>query len=213
MKIDLSDTRFLEILTECKLDKYFSVLALHNTANSAGYHNFNHIKTVVIYCYEMVLFTYFENSDRRALLLAALFHDFNHSQGKFDDTYNVSIAIDNMKKWCLGIESAYTIDLATELMRATEVPHVIPDDKLTELQKVIQDADCLQMCSDDFIQTTLIGYCQQEFGSLDFKKNLEGELKFLPTLKYHTKTAQKIASIKMPEKIELINRMLTLIGD
>ena len=212
MKIDLSDIRFLKILTAFKLTKYFEYLIIRNNANSAGYHNFNHTKTVVIYCYEIA-----KKDDKlsvdeiRTLLLAALFHDFNHSQGKFSDTENVKNAIAILRLFCIGIESANTINTASEIIKATEFPHVIPDEDLTPLQIIIQDADFLQMCTDDFIQTIMIGYFQSELNQLDFKKNLEGELKFLNTVKYQTDAAKEIAAIKLPEKIALVNRMLALI--
>lgn len=75
------------------LKKALKYIILTNKSNNAPYHNFNHLLTVTRHCYHALDYMNMLNDDKaEALLMTALFHDYNHSMGKEKDDVNVKVA-------------------------------------------------------------------------------------------------------------------------
>ncbi len=135
------------------------------------YHNTNHTLAMMyhICCiyeesnngkYEYVL-------DKQALyilLVCAIFHDYNHSAGKFDDNTNVDTAIKAMKTY---FDDNFTEENPQRLEKlksicentiwATCYPYIIKDDELDLYMRIIRECDILVAFSDDFLTQYLIG--------------------------------------------------------
>lgn len=186
---------YFKIISDFKLKDYFAIVFHKSTSNGVPYHNMYHVMCMVRNCFIIASALEIHKKEIKNLLIAALFHDFNHSGGKLKDSENVKNAIlafeehskqpkeDNLK--------------IIEIIKATEYPYVISEDKLNIYQKIIRDADLLQSFEDNYIQQITIGLGMQEMG-LDVKSILIGQENFLKNIKFHTFPAKMEYSAKMP---------------
>ena len=138
---------------------------------SNPYHNTNHTMAMMyhICCiyeesnrgkYEFVI----DEQGLYILLVCAIFHDYNHSAGKFDDNTNVDTAIKAMKTY---FDDNFTEENPQRLEKlksicentiwATCYPYIIKDDELDLYMRIIRECDILVAFSDDFLTQTLIG--------------------------------------------------------
>jgi len=171
----------LEIITDNKdvLPRAFRYLVDHNKSNDAPYHNLNHMLSVTQWCYDGALFHRLDDKTRNNLLIAALFHDFNHSQGVEDDEWNISVAIKGVIDWYYSNPMNKTnCDLTNivSIIQATQYPYVIEADKLTVPQQIIRDADLMMALNDDWLGSIIVGL-GKEMG-YNIKEMAEGQYKF-----------------------------------
>ena len=89
----------LDIIKEEKdiLPRAFRYIVSKSRSNYAPYHSLNHVLRVMYYCNEGCTFHSITGKLRVNILLAALFHDFNHSMGERPDSENVEMAIAGVK--------------------------------------------------------------------------------------------------------------------
>jgi hypothetical protein len=121
----------------------FDLIAVVEALNGGSlnpYHNTQHLFTVAIRCAEAADFYHLDRQSRREIVLAALFHDFDHPLNT-SDAENIERAIDGWRK----VGAAYLIDVdnneVERMIRATEFPHREAWDLMEE---IIQDADLMQ---------------------------------------------------------------------
>ena len=136
---------------------------------SVPYHNMRHTLGMIyhiIRIYEQsrsgqtdVVLT---DDDLYILITSALFHDYNHSAGRFSDQVNVRNAKDGLTACLTSILPAG--DLRDEIILtcrknidATQYPYVIPDDRLDTQQRIMREADILVCLYDDFITQSFMG--------------------------------------------------------
>ena len=96
------------------------------------------------------------DEDLYILLISAMFHDFNHSAGKFDDSVNVNSAVSGLRSCmeaCLVNDDAMRacMERCEENIRATQYPYVIPDDELNVHQRILRECDILVVLYDNCI--------------------------------------------------------------
>lgn len=200
-------TKAFEIIKKYKIEKYLNDLLKRSSSNFLPYHNFYHIMCVVENCDDIASSVGFVNSEKRALAIAAIFHDFGHSGGKLKDDENVKNAINSFLS--MSLEEQDVNDLIVEIIKATEYPYVIPDDKLTIYQKVIRDADLMQTFEKNYLQQNWLGL-SQELGA-DFLTFLGKSKEFWDNVKFHTDYAKKKSKIVMPGKFEDVDFLLKVI--
>lgn len=126
-------------------------LSLMNQSKDLPYHNTDHILTVTKYCGRLVGMHRVPVESEKALILAALFHDFNHTGGKELDVVNVADA--NMAMFnFLEVHSNLLTDeervLAHQCLDCTVYPFIVEPE--LEIQKIIRDADLLQATESNF---------------------------------------------------------------
>lgn len=159
---------------------------------SNPFHNTNHTMAMMyhICCiyeesnrgkYEFVI----DEQGLYILLVCAIFHDYNHSAGKFDDNTNVDTAIKAMKTY---FDDNFTEENPQRLEKlksicentiwATCYPYIIKDDELDLYMRIIRECDILVAFSDDFLTQTLIGL-KTEMNIKSWKEFLVHETKFL----------------------------------
>jgi hypothetical protein len=155
----------LSIVKLESLEKEFLYLLEKNKSNRLPYHNLNHTLTVTKNVYEGAMYEGVKIHIRRNLIIAALFHDFNHSGGLLSDKENVEISISGFSDF-VRINGGYTDDdifNVIDIIKATEYPYVIPTNKLTIEQSIIRDADIMQIFESDRMSQVVYGLAQ-EFG-------------------------------------------------
>lgn len=170
-----------------------SVIKFHfenNKALNLPYHNFIHglvvadgcLLQICEICLETPLEKHMDFVEESSLICAALFHDFNHSGGKQKDDWNVQEAIRMFNEWYKQTSDISFIipELVISYIEATQYPYIIPKDQLTQGQRIIRDADLMQLFKYNRIQQNYLGLGQEM--NVDIKPMLEGTLKFIETI-------------------------------
>lgn len=209
---------FIKLAEKYDFAKYLKFIINHNKSNMAPYHNFYHTQMVVINSNFII-----KNEDQsdchshdsiRELLIASLFHDFNHSQGLHKDKYNVQNSIDSFIDISNRVEDKENSDFenfqnnVSFLIKSTEYPYVFPDqDNLPLRVKVIRDADLCQVFTDNSFHQNVMGL-SKELG-IPIEVFIKDQLKFLDNLKFYTnycieKYDGEFISAKNLKKIEVL---------
>lgn len=176
------------------LSKALRYINDNSKSNDLPYHGLDHVYTV--FNHITYFLDYYKDELRvkgtsevnvheiyeQELLLAALFHDFDHSGGKYPDYVNVQVACDGVKKFWRMYES-FNYEHVQWIIKGTEYPYVIKKDNLTVEQSILRDADLSYMFGDMYLVKAL--GLQKELkaqddvfikGSLEFYKNIPNEL-------------------------------------
>lgn len=158
---------------------------LNNTALNAPYHNFIHHLVVANSCNDAADYYNLSAKDRLELIVAALWHDFNHSMGAKKDDWNVQEAIRAFSDWhyqysVIPDDSIPDKNNVINIIKATQYPYVIPVEELNLSQKIIRDADLTQLAQNNRIQHVYIGLATEM--KLPVKDILKGEKAFLESV-------------------------------
>ncbi len=147
----------------------------------------------------------------RNLLIAILFHDFDHSGMLGEDDLNIERAVRGLQKHILPKDLPFLGEISALIREATQYPYVVAADQLSLSGQILRDADVSQVFSVAWIQQVIIGLAS-EWGKtpIDVLKMQEP---FLRTLKFHTQWAkeqfpQRDIEAKIAEAHELI-KLLT----
>lgn len=193
---------YLKLVQKYNLEYYFELLMTKNSAITNPYHNVFHTITVFVNSYHIAKSENCSEEQIRNILIAAIFHDYNHSGGKKSDSENIEEAISFFKNH--SKESKSFNDSIIEIIKATEYPYTIKEESLTLEQKIIRDADLTQMYTDNFLQQVIYGLLVQEQG-LSFEKAIEAQMKFMnsvyPLTKYGNVLYDKFMDKRMSDLI------------
>lgn len=143
---------------EGDLVEYFKIIFHHAKNLTNPYHNFRHMFHVLWLCHDACCYYGSKINDRskRNLLIAALFHDFDHSGKTGHDDLEIERAIRGLKKFILKVDEPFH-DGIVQLIRSTEFPHTNNSDKLSLCEQILRDADVSQVLSSSWIQQILFG--------------------------------------------------------
>jgi hypothetical protein len=195
------------------LRRYFQVLFFHAKNTRHPYHNFRHMFHVFYHCYQAAVF-YGEKLSRREvrnLLVASLFHDFDHSGQLGDDDLNIEKAIRGLRKYATEADRPHLHDIET-LIRITEYPYRIPSSNLDLLCQILRDADVSQALNPAWIQQVVFGL-SDEWGksALEVLKSQPG---FHSTLEFKTAWAEAFFPKEMiDEKIAEARELIAILED
>ena len=174
-------------------------------------HNFNHLLTVVRYSYGACKFYELTKKEELEVLMAALFHDVNHSGGKETDDVNVITAKKTVHNFC----HKYNIDIdAHEVCRiidATQYPYILEPEELDLKQQIIRDADLMQVFEYNWIQQNMMGLCSEMGVTMD--KMIPGQRDFLMKAQFNTNWGifwkeQRWKDVK--EKLDKLDKLYNL---
>jgi hypothetical protein len=190
------------------LAHYFRVVFLHAPNLQAPYHNFRHMSHVLTLCHQACLY-YQGRLDRRQmrnLLIAALFHDFNHCATAGGDERNIQEALRGLEMHLLPEDRPALGDIAG-LIRASEYPPRTPAEGLELRARILRDADLAQAFSAAWIQQVVFGLAA-EWGKPPAEV-LEMHARFIAALKFHTAWARQafppeVIGSKVAEAQELL---------
>jgi 3'5'-cyclic nucleotide phosphodiesterase len=195
-------------LYEGNLVHYFQAV-FNNARNlSHPYHNFRHIFHVVWLCHEAC--EYYRRSlsprERRNLLIAAMFHDFDHTGMLGNDDVNIMLALRGLERHILEEDRGH-LEAIKDLIKATQFPYVSADNEIELGAMIIRDADLSQSLSVAWIQQVIFGLAQE------WKKKplevLRSQIGFTRGLTYNTHWAQE--SFDLDAKVAEVNELLDLL--
>jgi hypothetical protein len=125
----------------------------HNKT-TAEYHSNYHSICVALNCYEGACHQQLSESETKIVVLAGIFHDFNHSGGVLTDDKNIELAIFGLcKAFTLetlrSLSSTYKYDFSHDEFKQTVKTLAItkyPFEKepVTIMEQIIRDADLMQ---------------------------------------------------------------------
>lgn len=192
--------KFIEIFKKYDfLGKALNYVIKNSDSLYAPYHNLNHNLTITLFCYYIGKSEKMNEKETKELLLAAIFHDFNHTQGKEKDDTNIKKAKEGVKKFIE--ENKIDVDLQSinKILDATEFPYKIDDKNLNLQQAIIRDADMAQTFEPIRLQSNILGLAKEMNES--YSKHLEGQKKFFENLKLRTKMGNELKK-KYKKEIE-----------
>lgn len=102
------------------------------------------------------------DDDLYILITSALFHDYNHSAGRFSDQVNVRNAKEGLTACLKSIlpESEIREEIILTCKKnidATQYPYIISDDQLDIQQRIMRETDIIVCLYDDFITQSFMG--------------------------------------------------------
>ncbi len=174
------------------------------------YHNFRHLMHVTCTVYiagkYMNYHKEFGKESFRALLIAAMFHDYGHSGIMGNDKAEVDRSISEMKKHLLPHDSDF-VDQIETFIRATQFPYVECEQNLGT--DIIRDADMSPLFDDVWIQQVIFGIAKEM--RVSPRKMLENQLIFIPSMIFHTKWAKEkflpMIEIRLMETQKMLNEI------
>ncbi len=180
-----------ENLYEGNLVEYFRVV--FSKAQNLGnpYHNFRHVFHVVWLCDDACMFykNQLTKNEMRCLLIAAMFHDFDHPGIMGDDDLNIARAIRALKKYILREDLEY-FEIIASIISATEYPYKTATHILSLPKQIIRDADMGQAFSVAWMQQILFGLAE-EWGRQPIDV-LRAQTEFLKNLRFSTDWAKQM---------------------
>lgn len=171
------------------LERQFQYLST-NMSTSLSYHNTLHMKFVMCKCAELYEKMGLDTTDSnfKSLILAAMFHDYDHSGGVLHDSDNISAAMYGLHLACDGYEELSDCEeLAKEIIYVTEYPFI--HEPVTPEERIIRDADILQGCTPFFQKIIYVDLYSELLTSkpdLKFVDYVRGQQKFLTEATMYT---------------------------
>jgi HD superfamily phosphodiesterase len=163
----------------------------YNPSSDAPYHNNEHMITVYNFCKDIS--DSIEHTDTLDLLVAALFHDFNHTMGKEKDNVNIQRAIEAFSDYYDNSLTHTDVNKNTviNIIKITEYPYTIENSELNTNQKIIRDADLLQGAVDNWYDFIVVGLSKEM--NIPIGHGLkEGLIKFRDNIEYNFDYSKKV---------------------
>lgn len=198
-------------LYEGNLVRYFQIIFTKAKNLNLPYHNFRHMMHVVWLCYNACEYYADRLNPRemRTLLIAAMFHDFDHRGSTGDDNLNIMLAIRGIEKHILP-EDADSLREIITIIQATEYPYKTPSATLSLSAQIIRDADLSQALNAVWLQQVIFGL------AAEWKKKpidvLKAQGAFHQSMKFVTDWGQKMWPQKaIDEKIDEASKLLEIL--
>lgn len=176
---------------EGNLVGYFRNVFYYAQNLSNPYHNFRHICHVLWLCYKACKFYGTETLSKRVmrnLLIAALFHDFDHTGKSGPDSINIERAVAGLKRYIVT-EDKDEFDYISEIIESTEYPYTVLNENLSLPNLIIRDADLSQAFNVAWIQQVIFGLAAE--WNKEPMEILRMQAKFYSNLKFNTEWAQQ----------------------
>jgi len=201
-----------EGLYEGNLIHYFRIVFNFAQNLCNPYHNFRHMFHIVWLCYEACRFyrDRLTPQQMRNLLIAALFHDFDHSGMAGHDDLNIERAVRGMRRYLTKEDQPFA-EAIEELVRTTQFPYVVDANDLDLCGEILRDADVSQALSVAWIQQCIFGLAA-EWG-MKPSEVLRRQEPFLKSVAFHTSWAQlRFSNVDIQAKIEETRELVSLLG-
>jgi hypothetical protein len=190
------------------LGKALNYIIKNSSSLYAPYHNLNHNITVTVFAYYIGKSEKLNKKEMEELLLAAIFHDFNHTEGKEKDDVNIKKAKEGIRKFVEKEKIKIDLDAVNKILDATQFPYIIDEKELNKQQQIIRDSDMTQMFDPTRFQHSVLGL-QKEMG-ITYDKHLEGQEKFLKNLEFRTKLGKELKKKYWKEIMEELGYLIKI---
>lgn len=179
------------------LNNIYTWVMEKNPGKFNPYHNNFHLENIAEIILNHLPFAIKTAEFRTKIITAALFHDFDHSGGRLkNDDENIALALNGYFYYCETSKSEPDNDVIG-LIECTRYPYKSDGSDLTEMQKILRDADILQgMFCQNYINGVVRALAQE--AGISFEKMLEGQEAFLTNTKFLTKWASDKAEWYLP---------------
>ena len=188
---------------------YFKLILIAPNVNNP-YHNFRHMMHVLCQTYEGAKASCYHQilgkKRFRALLIAALWHDYGHSGKMIDDSQEITQALYLLKHY-IPEEDTDLFPEIENLIKLTEFPHA--NTVLTLGAEILRDADLSQVLSDVWIQQNIFGIAQEK--QVDPLEFLQNEIEFLRNIKFYSPWGKQTLYPLVRYKISETREFLRLI--
>lgn len=185
---------------------YFRIIFKAPNVNNP-YHNFRHMMHIFCQSYEGGKYERIDKTKMRALLIAALFHDYGHSGRIKKDKKEIAAAIKHLKKFLLADDRPLLPDIE-ELIRSTEWPHRC-DVRISKSMKILRDADFSQTLDDVWWQQIIFGLSREQgIPPVDL---LKSQIDFISKLKFQSEWGKHVLRPKIPIRIIELNEFLDIL--
>lgn len=199
----IQEARLKSVLNSMGHDGAYAYVVEHNNGANNGYHSTLHCFGVAHLVLEIFPSEYLSAEEQAGILLAAVFHDFNHTAASVPDLQNIELAITGLRAYRATLKEPTGIawanfdlvfQIAEDCIRITEYPFV--KEPRGQCEQIIRDADMLFACTN--IDTVAIVEGLRE--ELEAKLNVtiplnaavEQQARFLDGAKFYTPTGQAI---------------------
>ena len=147
------------------LAHYWQALFMYAKNLENPYHNLGHIGNVLFLCHEAIVYytglsLQIDGREARNLLIAAIFHDFDHTGRAGDDWVNIKLAIEGLRRHILPEDAAH-FDRIAEYITATKFPYETVAETLPLPAQILRDADKCQALSVSWLQQVVIGFSKE----------------------------------------------------
>lgn len=167
---------------EGNLREYFKILFTEPVNTVHPYHNIRHMLHVAWECYDGADFHQLNPREFRNLLIAALFHDFNHSgQMTGNDDLEIERALRALRKYILADDRS-SLCVIEDLIKSTQFPHIVREDELSVSAKILRDSDMSQSFSTAWIQQIIFGLSKEM--RVSPRKFLSEQVVFLSQIRF-----------------------------
>lgn len=198
-------------LYEGNLVHYFRILFFSARNLQAPYHNARHMLHVVWACYQAIIHYRvighpLSERSARNLLVAAIFHDFDHTARAGKDSVNIELAVKALKDHILPQDQFY-LGRIESLIRYTEYPHSPSSAEIGLEGEILRDADLCQALSPVWLQQIVFGLAEE--WNMDPIEVLKKQITFHGGLEFRTDWArssfpQQLIEQKIEEAEELL---------
>ncbi len=178
---------------------YYQVVLKHARNLRNDYHNFRHMFHVMWACYQGCLYHQDELSPGqiRNILIAAIFHDFNHSGRTGDDDLEIERALRRLRMYIHDSDRA-SLSGIEGMIRATQFPYQVMDVELPLGALILRDADMSQTFSVAWFQQVILGL-GEEMG-MGHEQMLAMQPGFIRSVKFLTAWGKETFSQAVVEK-------------
>lgn len=199
-----------EKLYKGTLSYYFKIMVLHATNLNNPYHNMRHMLHVMWMCYQACVYykDQLTKEEMRILLIAAIFHDFDHLGRGGLDGVNIQLALLALHKHCAP-EDRKNVSKIGALLRVTEYPHRFDESTLTLSECILLDADMSQAFSDAWIQQIVVGLGTELSRSVP--EMLAGQKAFLDNIQPYTSWGREWMMEKKKRVIDEAEALLAML--
>lgn len=171
---------------------YYFKIVFENAKNlNNPYHNFRHLCHVMWLCHSACFHyrKFLTQRKMRNLLVAALFHDFDHTGKAGPDLVNINLATQALWKYILPEDWDHVAEIES-LIRLSLFPYEIASEQVGLLSQILRDADVAQALNPAWVQQVVFGLAH-EWGvkPIEVLKKQEG---FHSNIKFVTKWAQEM---------------------
>lgn len=184
------------MLSKYELKPIYDYVISTNPSNDLPYHNNNHIVRVCEFAIMGAEYYKLSENDIRLLIVACLFHDYNHTGSGANDDININNAITSLKEYMSTDIKRYhlyftkeEIDKICNIIQSTRYPEI--REPSNRLEKIICDADILQgFFVDNYINDTVFKIADEN--NITHQQMINGQPNFLNSRKFHTKWASNL---------------------